>query len=212
MKTARNLIGVRFDRLVVETRHGSLVSPCGSSYPMWFCRCDCGRTTIVRGQHLRDGRIKSCGCLLVESGRTANLRHGYTAGGRKSREHNAWSHAKHRCNNSSDPRYATYGARGIRMCEEWSQSFAAFIRDMGPCPVDCSLDRRDNDGNYEPGNARWATRAEQTNNRTDSRFVELNGKRLTVAEASQRVGLSQALVFSRLYKGWSVERALGLSA
>lgn len=96
------------------------------------------------------------------------------------------------------------------MHERWANDFAAFYADLGTCPVGHSLDRIDSNGNYEPGNCRWATRQQQNSNQRRNRLVTLHGEAMTVAEASRRVGIASYLVYGRLNNGWSVERALGI--
>lgn len=129
---------------------------------LWRCRCDCGATHITSAGTLRNGNTKSCGCLRGE-------RHGHTtdASGkpRQTRTYKAWYHAKARCNNPKDAKFKAYGGRGIRMCPEWLNSFSTFLKDMGECPPDLTLDRIDVNGNYEPSNCRWATWEVQNQNK-----------------------------------------------
>lgn len=123
-------------------------------------------------------------------------------------EYCAWTQMRDRCRRQSHPGYELYGGRGITVCARWS-SFQNFLADMGRRPSSShSIDRIDNDGNYEPGNCRWATPKEQASNRSPNRFVEIEGERVTVQEASRRLGLGKNTVAERLRHGWSVERAL----
>lgn len=123
--------------------------------------------------------------------------------------YSVWQGMKRRCQNPRDAKFSNYGGRGIRVCERWSVSFSAFAEDMGPRPSpNHSIDRIDNDGNYEPGNCRWATREEQQNNRGNCRFLTFAGVQATVAEWSRMTGLSEGAIARRLRDGMSVESAL----
>lgn len=119
-----------------------------------LCRCVCGKEKEVRHQYLRKGRSTNCGCLTIRRNNSKNLAYG------------CWQSMKKRCNNPKDPFYHRYGGRGIKVCDRWQQSFRDFLSDVGPRPSKTyTLDRIDNDGDYEPGNVRWATPKEQTANR-----------------------------------------------
>lgn len=120
---------------------------------------------------------------------------------------NTWASMMHRCYAESDPRYSDYGGRGIRVCERW-HDIHNFVADMHPRPDGKTLDRVDPDGDYEPGNVRWATPGEQQNNRRTSVRYERGGESLTATEWANRVDLDPALVRCRLNRGWSIEDAL----
>ncbi len=154
-----HLEGQRFGKLTVLSEDGL-----GRYGRMWLCACDCGGTARVASAHLRKGATKSCGCWRVEFAKTLNLSHGHTQDRIPSREYNSWSGMMSRCGNTSSSHYANYGGRGIRVYERW-HNFAEFLAGMGPRPPNTSLDRINNDGNYEPGNCRWATRKQQNNNK-----------------------------------------------
>jgi hypothetical protein len=130
-----------------------------SSY--WLCQCDCGNQHEVLYGNLATGDIKSCGCLNRETTIRRNLKHGLCPRGKRSKELSAWAAAKRRCYKKNCKDYPNYGGRGIVMCDEWLNSFYAFYQHIGPCPAGLTLDRINNDGNYEPGNVRWATVKEQ---------------------------------------------------
>ncbi len=156
-------VGRRFGKLVTlgrttRDKHGHL---------LWDCKCDCGNFHKIDGGQLLAGVTKSCGCGcggIIKHGATA----GSTAGRKVKMEYRSWYNAKARCFNQGDHNYKNYGSRGIRMCVEWVNSYEKFIAHMGDCPTGFTLDRVNNDGNYEPGNCRWASRLQQARNRRRS--------------------------------------------
>lgn len=154
-----DMVGTRCGRLTVTARDGSDAN----GLAMWTAVCDCGTTARVRGELLRRGHTQSCGCYKRER-LGSTRRHGLT----NSAEHAVWSGMLARCANPNNKRYARYGGRGIIVCERW-RVFENFLADMGPRPNGLTLDRINNDGNYEPGNCRWATWKEQANNTSRSR-------------------------------------------
>lgn len=123
-------------------------------------------------------------------------------------EYRAWLGAKSRCYNPKTPHFHNYGGRGIYMADEWRHNFKRFYADMGPQPVGKSLDRIDNNGPYGPGNCRWATHLEQCRNTRANRRLTFNGLTQTATDWADHVGLRKTTLMERLYKGWTVERAL----
>jgi hypothetical protein len=162
--------GKRYGRLTVV----ALAGRASNRDALWLCRCDCGGEVSVSASNLRTGATRSCGCLMRETaaamGRRhggGNATHGHTRGGGKSRELEAYTNAKQRCTNPRFKGFEHWGGRGI---EFRYSSFEEFLTDVGPKPSsELSLDRIDNDGHYEPGNCRWATRAVQNANQRPRR-------------------------------------------
>ena len=173
------------------------------------CRCDCGREVTVRHDHAKYGGSTSCGCGKSEAISRSNTKHGDSRHVvDRAPEHRIWCGIHSRCCNPNFPGYKRYGKRGIKICEEWQHSYEAFLAHVGRRPSpEHQLERIDNNGNYEPGNVRWATRIEQSNNRRNNHFVEFKGERKTVAEWSRTLNLRYALIQHRLQRGWSAERA-----
>lgn len=153
----RKWLGERFGKLVVQEVLPDRLAK---------CICDCGNTTVVNRANLSRPNTRSCGCIkkkMYKTGRAA-MTHGLFYKYRS--EHRSWSMMKNRCLNPNANVYDYYGGRGITICDEWVNDFAQFIKDVGPKPKpSMSLDRIDNDGNYEPSNCRWATKKQQAKNR-----------------------------------------------
>ncbi len=197
-----NLAGNNYGRWTVIKR-----IPSASRDAVWQCRCACGKLSSVDGASLRRGDTKSCGCLRKEGMTT----HGQSMGKQRKFGYGIWSGIKSRCENTRVKEYASYGGRGIQMCERWSCSFDNFIQDMGKRPSRRhSIDRIDNDGDYEPGNCHWATRDEQGQNRSNNVRVVYLGRDMTIRNAVNIAGNVALLATAkwRVKHGWSVERAV----
>lgn len=204
----KTLVGYRFGLLSVICFSHS------KSGAHWYCRCECGGESIVRGAVLRYGSTMSCGC-----GSRAQARKNMREIGFKGRGP-YWPHTRklkelhrnilHRCYDPRNKRFDSYGGRGIRVCDEWRENRGTFfewvmLNGWGPGR---SIDRIDNNGDYEPSNCRFVGAQEQANNTTRNRFIEFNGKRRTISEWARELGVSSFALNHRFFRGWTAERAL----
>lgn len=192
---AMNLTGLRFGRLIAISRMGLI-----GGKSMWQCVCDCGNSTVVALGNLRSGSVKSCGCHRREI--LDKTSHGLE----KHPLYCTWSGMIARCFNQKSHVYKHYGGRGISVCDRWLD-IRNFIEDMGVKPKATSLDRINNEGDYEPSNCRWATRSEQQNNKRNNRVLEFEGVRKTMSEWAREFNIPIETLFSRLKK-MSVSDAL----
>lgn len=149
-----DLTNQRFGRLIVIEKYGLNKF----NHILWLCLCDCGNKVVVERDCLKNGRTKSCGCIRKE--RNNNTRHGMTG----TPIHNIWKSIKQRCLNPNNKDYKNYGGRGITVCNRWLK-FENFYKDVGNPPKGLTLDRINNNGNYNPNNWRWATRQQQSDNK-----------------------------------------------
>lgn len=160
---AIDISGVRFGRLTAVSDVGSQ-----GGFRLWLCRCDCGADVKVNSRSLRSGNTSSCGCFrkqkMSELATARNLRHGHNYAGKESPTHKSWTAMIQRTTNSNYTHWKDYGGRGITVCDQW-RSFEVFLADMGERPEGKTLDRINVNGNYEPGNCRWATLSEQQKNK-----------------------------------------------
>lgn len=190
MKKRIDLTGAVFDRLTVIEYAGN------DKYKnaQWKCRCECGTEKVISGASLRSGHTLSCGCFHKEKASDWAVKNKTTHGMRKSRTYSVWTNMRTRCTNPKYKQYKDYGGRGITVCDRWLESFENFLADMGEAPEDKTLDRIDNNGNYEPNNCRWATYHEQRMNRSDT--VMFEGK--TVYAWAEELGMNYYTLYSRL--------------
>lgn len=192
--------GRRFGRLVVlrpaSNRKGHKAT---------LCLCDCGKAVVVINSCLREGYTKSCGCYK----RDVSVTHGLS----KTPEYWMWVSMRDRCNRLKSKSYHNYGGRGIKVCNRWDRSVKNFLADVGQRPsLKHTLDRINNDGDYEPKNVRWATWGEQSRNTRRNRRLVVNGVTKTMMDWSISAGLKFKTIQSRLRLGWSEKRAVTTQA
>jgi hypothetical protein len=192
MAAFKDLSGKRFGKLVVVGPHPERT---GHGMIRWICRCDCGKEKTVTTANIGKN-TNSCGCLRNTQGS-------------HSRKHRLWavfSSMHGRCENPKDKAYENYGGRGIKVCVRWD-SFLNFLEDMeATYAPGLSIDRRDNDRNYEPGNCRWATAKEQGRNRRCSINIDTPWGRMNVAEAAERIGMNRERFSTRVKLGWTMDQ------
>lgn len=211
MSRVIDLTGMRFGRLVVLYR---CENKNGGRFPAWTCVCDCGNIVDILGCNLRTGNTKSCGCYRELCRSRYNIKHGY------SNHHlrTVYSSMKDRCYNPNSDSYRNYGARGIKICDEWNNDYASFVRwalDNGYefIPDDkrnnmLSIDRIDCNGPYSPENCRWADRITQANNKLSITKLTYMSETHSVAEWGRILGINASTIRYRLKHEWSVEDAL----
>jgi len=173
MPKFQDLTGMKFNRLtVIEKDYKNK-----SGRSCWKCICDCGNETIVRSDILKDGRVKSCGCLHDSNAKTMsknNVTHGLSYKGHHHRIYNIWATMKQRCYNPNATKYENYGGRGITICDEWKIDVINFYNwaIANDYSENLSIDRINSNGNYEPSNCRWVTMKVQQNNRRNSHQIK----------------------------------------
>lgn len=201
---AVDMTGQTFGFLTVLRREGSTIKGRKKKYAAWRCRCTCGQEVVLPGQRLRRGASKAC----AKNGHRWIPHREPSLSSRYPSEYGSWESLRRRCLNPRHHKYKRYGGRGIIVCDEWD-FFENFLKDLGPKPTpEHTIERIDVNGNYGPGNCRWATRAEQTRNQERSVYVEHNGERLLLMDLAARLGLSRNIIYQRLKLGWSLDDAL----
>ena len=194
MGVIKDLTGQKFGRLTVVKQNGHK-----GKKVAWLCRCDCGNYTTVTGSELKTGGTKSCGCINKERMHGNKIR--LTHGGTKTRLYGIWNSMKQRTENPKTISYEYYGGRGITVCDEWRDSFEAF-RDWAQesgYRDDLTIDRINVDGNYDPGNCRWATRKEQMHNTRRCHYITVDGVTKDLTQWAQTIGLSTGAI------GWAIQ-------
>ena len=200
-----DITGEKYGRLTVLSKSNPYIGPSGKPLTMWECLCDCGTKTIVQAGKIRSGHTQSCGCLFREKTLLAKT-HGLRMRGEKTKAYRAWAGLRSRCNDKNNHKYHLYGGRGIKVCERWDH-YNLFLDDMGEPPsVRHSIDRIDSNGNYEPGNCRWATPLQQANNLRTTRFYEHGGETASLSEWAEKLGVTRDAIKLRLRRGQTFEQ------
>lgn len=199
----------RYGKLVAIERSTNI-----SGKTAWKCVCDCGNITYVSTSNLTCNRIRSCGCLklekLLERSTTHNQRHTYL--------YEVWKGIRQRCKNPKHPSYHNYGGRGIKVCDEWDKSFQAFYdwsytngystENQKNEKLKLTIDRIDNNGNYEPCNCRWVDRKVQASNTRLAKLFTINGETKCLSEWCKLFGIKRNTIYRRIKNGWTIEKAL----
>jgi hypothetical protein len=194
-----NILGRRFGLLVAVEE-----MPKERGMRVWRLRCDCGNERTTLQKNFVYGHLHSCGCTTKRQ-----VKHGLS----KTKEYRAWINMQSRCTNPNTPGYASYGGRGISVCDRWMGSFENFLADVGPRPTpNHSIDRIDVNGNYEPNNVRWALPTTQCRNQRDNHKVSVAGNLMTLADAVDMAPVPYNTVLYRLKRGWRVEDAISFPA
>lgn len=215
-----DLTGERYGRLVVVCRAGDRFTKLGARITMWACRCDCGKFVDVAAQSLRKGVSRSCGCYSADVKRERLIKRNQenaTMNGRsKERLYAIWAAIKRRCYSTTDDFFGNYGGRGIGVCEEWRNNYEIFRKwayetgyDDTAAYGECTIDRINPDGNYEPSNCRWVRAKEQANNRRSNRVYVGFGKSQNIQQWADEYGIKYRTLHQRLrVNGGDIEKAV----
>lgn len=169
----------------------------------WNCVCACGNTGQISGNALKRGLSTSCGCYRYEVNSTAP---GRSENGKRTPTYITWDNMIGRCTRPSQPDYDNYGGRGISVCDEWKKSFVKFKEDMGERPVGKTLDRKNNNGDYNKENCKWSSDIEQQNNKSNSIKIPHEGELLSVKEYSKKTGLTSSKIRNRINNGIPLDK------
>lgn len=203
MRIAKDISGEIFYRLTVIKENGRKNNL--RKEILWECKCICGNIINTTRQNLTDGSTKSCGCYAIEVRKNMHKTHGLA----DSHLYKIWKGIKQRCLDKNQKSYVNYGGRGIKICDEWINSFSFFYNEMyNDYKKGLEIDRIDNNGNYELSNCRWVNRKVQSNNRRSNVVLELNGVKNNVTQWSEITKISSKIIFQRINRGRSVEKTL----
>lgn len=201
-----DMTGQKFGRLTVIGRTENYITPKGTKFSQWICKCECGNTCTAKVSDLKYGKTKSCGCLHNELARQRRTKHSLSG----TKLYMIWKAMKQRCSNLNNKDYPNYGGRGIKVCDEWRNSFESFYSwaMSNGYSEELSIDRIDVNGNYEPNNCRWANATMQQNNKRNNRILEYKGETHTIAEWSRILHISRDVINKRIAKGDSIEEII----
>lgn len=199
------MIGIRFGKLIVidkckeRAKNGTL---------KYLCKCDCGNTSIIRGDHLRSGETLSCGCLVKKYSNTKYVKQGQST--LNERLYRIYDHMKQRCYNKNVKGYEYYGGQGIKVCESWLNDFMTFYdwSINNGYKDNLTIDRINVNGNYEPNNCRWVDAKTQNNNTRRNVYLTYNGKIKTISQWSKDLNIPLNRMYYRHSKGWSDKECL----
>lgn len=197
------LIGKRFGRLVMVGIADDYISSTGGVHKRVLCKCDCGKHTVVHKEHLLSSATRSCGCLRKNSGRKIHQEI-------HTKLYRIWGNMCNRCSNPNNPAWGRYGGRGIFVCDEWKkyESFRDWAKSSG-YEKSLTIDRIDNNKGYNPENCRWASVAEQNNNKSNNHYVEYNSMVKTIAQWSKETNIPYKLLHHRIVGlKWDIHKAL----
>lgn len=207
VKQQRDIKGLRFNHLTVLRRSDDVFTA-KRWRPSWLCLCDCGETAEYASATIQSMKVKSCGCVRRENSRRQNITHGFSRAVHNHQLYKTYKNMVYRCMNKKAACFHNYGGRGIQISNEWLD-IHNFIRDM-----ECSwspgmtIERIDNNGNYEKSNCRWATKREQCANMRRTVLISFNGVTKHLAEWSRTSGVCSSTISQRILRGWSAEKAI----
>lgn len=204
----KDITGQTFGRLTVLRYAGKSED----NRAMWECKCSCGTKIVTSGKSLRSGNTKSCGCLNIDKSTSRIVSLNTTHGECKTKLWHIWSGMLSRCESPSTKTNKTYQGKGIKVCEEWHsyETFRDWANSNDYKPG-LTIDRIDSDGNYEPNNCRWATKAEQADNRKSTRHFTVDGETHSLAGWARKIGLSDSAI-QKAVAGKTEEEAQGIVA
>jgi hypothetical protein len=191
-----DLTGRIFGRLTVKSR---IVPPKGRT--LFVCACECGNEVTVNGSDLQTGNNVSCGCFRTTRIGKVNYKHGAASKNDLTGAYRSWRAMKDRCHNEDNINFKAYGARGVKVCDRWIESFENFFADMGERPEGQSLDRIDVNGDYEPANCRWASVTEQARNQRINVWYQVGDERMIQTDVARALGIHPSQVLGMRRRG-----------